>query len=177
MKIKNSSQDLSFDPGFRGDVTFGYRPAPPVSVEFETGIIWNQARTNNALLLAATGGRVDLYQVPFLANLVVRTPSLCGFSAYFGGGFGGVASTLEASQFEEQGEFEFRRHTSDSDFTYAYQGMAGLKYSITANMDVDVGYKFLGTGDHSWFGGDPNLSTQTKPAYSHSILASFTWNF
>jgi hypothetical protein len=40
-----------------------------------------------------------------------------------------------------------------------------------------VGYKFVGTMNHTFFDGDPNLNTHTGEIYSHSILASFTFNF
>jgi opacity protein-like surface antigen len=174
LKIKNFAANISFEPGARGDFSVGYNIIGPMAVEFETGSIWNSLDGPNRQALFPGCDRVDLFQVPFLGNLVFRVPLQCGLTPYIGAGLGGVASTLEVRFPRDQG---FRHHESDTDFTFAYQGMAGLKYAFASNMEVDVGYKFLGTLDHSWFDTNPFLITQTRPTYSHSILASFTYKF
>jgi OmpA-OmpF porin, OOP family len=172
--IKNLGTKVSFEPGVRGDVSFGYNVIGPMAVEFETGSIWNSLDGANRQMVFPGSEHVDLYQVPFLGNMVFRVPLKCGLTPYIGAGLGGVASTLDV-RFPET--FGFHRHESDTDFTFAYQGMAGLKYAFASDMEVGVGYKFLGTLDHSWFGGNPFLVTETKPTYSHSIMASFTYRF
>jgi hypothetical protein len=55
--------------------------------------------------------------------------------------------------------------------------MAGVKFTLNRNMEVGVGYKFLGTPPHTWFRDDPNLYTRSGQMFSHSILATFTFNF
>lgn len=175
--VKNSGGELSFDPGTRADFSFGFRFAPQLAVEFETGVIWNSVGRSNGVDLASMDERADLYQVPFLANLVCQLPLRGGFSAYVGAGTGGIASTLYLRHRETIGGFDFRVHDQDSDFTFAYQAMAGVKYSLGWNMEVGVGYKFLGTLGHTWFKDDPTLETRTGNVYSHSILATFTWAF
>jgi opacity protein-like surface antigen len=177
LNVKNTGTRLSFDPGSRVDFSFGYNIVPQVSVGFETGVIWNSVDRANGVSLSSMDERADLYQVPFLANLIFRAPLPGGFSAYLGAGAGGVASTFDLRQDQVIGGTEFRFHDRDSDFTFAYEGMAGLKYAFGWNMEVGVGYKFMGTLNHTWFEGDPNLETRTGHVYSHSILATFTWGF
>src|SRR5579859_5891855 len=177
LTIKNSGGELSFDPGTRADFTFGFRFAPQLAVEFETGVIWNSVSQTNGVDLASMDERADLYQVPFLANLVCQLPLRGGFGAYLGAGAGGIASTFYLRHHETFGGFDFRVHDEDSDFTFAYQAMAGVKYSLGWNMEVGVGYKFLWTLGHTWFKDDPTLETRTGNVYSHSILATFTWAF
>ena len=175
---KNAGAKIAFNPGVRGDLTFGYQIAPPIAVEFETGSIWNSLSTQNGLYISASGLNVDLFQIPFLANLVFRLPPRNGFSAYIGGGVGGVASQFDVSNPNDNGGFfNSENHITDTDVTFAYQGKIGLTYSFNPNMEVGVGYKFLGTLDHTWFKGDPAFFTHTDPIYSHSFLASFTWKF
>lgn len=172
MKLKNLGQGADLNPGVRGDFMFGYQFAPPVAIEFETGTMWNRFSDNTPF--ANAGFRADLYQIPFLANLVFRGPlGNSGFSIYAGGGAGGVATELDLSQ----DYYGFHSHDYDTDFTFAYQGKIGLEYSFAPNMSVDVGYKFLGTLDHKWFNDNPGLYINSGPIYSHSILASFTWRF
>ncbi len=171
--IKSAGAKASFDAGVRGDITFGYQFAPVLAVEFQTGSLWNRMNNVNGFF-GGIAEHADLYQVPFLANLVCKVPFGGGFSGYIGGGGGGVASSLDITEFSL---FDRHHHDTDTDVTFAYQGLAGIKYAITPDMEVDVGYKFLGTGNHTWFDEDPALFTHTGPVYSHSILASFTWHF
>jgi OmpA-OmpF porin, OOP family len=172
MKLKNLGAGADLNPGVRGDIAFGYNIAPPLALEFETGTLWNRFSDNTPF--AAAGLTADLYQIPFLGNVVFRFPIInSGCSFYIGAGAGGVASELYLSQ----DNYGYRSYANDTDFTFAYQGKAGVSYAFAPNMEVGVGYKFLGTLDHRWFEGDPNLYIHSGPTYSHSILASFTWKF
>lgn len=175
VNVRSAGMKASFDPGVRGDVSFGYQFVNPLAVEFGTGALWNRMDNAAGFFPNTTVEHADLYQVPFLASLVCKIPFCQGFSGYVGAGGGGVVSELDLSDFNN-GAFD-RHRRSDSDVTYAYQGMAGLKFAITQDIEVDVGYKFLGTGTHTWFDHDTTLYTATGHVYSHSILASFTWHF
>lgn len=174
MDLRNLGTKADFDPGVRGSILFGYNIIPPLGFEFETGAIWNRISGNGAQIIGGSfADHGDLYQVPFLGNIVFKAPLPCGLTPYIGAGAGGVASTLALTH----NSHHFFDQTSDTDFTFAYQGKAGLKYALGWNMEVGVGYEFLGTLDHRWFGDDPNLIVKSGPAYSHSILATFTWHF
>ena len=172
MSVKNAASGFSFDPGTRADVSIGYQIADPLAIELETGILWNSLSSDSGPGFPFDD-RTSLYQVPLLANLIYRVPISGGLSAYFGGGAGGVASTLQLREHPAPGVYF---HDTDTDFTFAYQGLAGLKYAFNPAMEVGVGYKFLGTLDHSWF-EDSGLAIRTGAAYSDAILASFTFRF
>ena len=163
-------QRVSADPGFRTDFAFGYNFSPFFATEIETGVIANQLDTSSGAIPFYLGGNNYLYQVPILANFILKAPLRYGIKPYIGAGAGGVASTLYLDS-------NFNGYTSDTDFTFAYQGLAGVKWSINRHMELGIGYKFLGTLDHTWFGNNPALVTQTGNVYTHSIMASFTWRF
>lgn len=133
----------------------------------QTAEIWNSVDTLNGQSVSGAGLSVDIHQIPVLANLVYKTPVKSGFSGYLGAGAGGIASIFSVS-----GE---GTSASDTDYTFAYQGMAGVKYQIAPNMDVGLGYKFLGTLDHHWTLEGEGFSTTSL--YTHSILATFTFRF
>lgn len=175
MSLKNLGARIGFNAGTRGDVSFGYNIINQLAVEFETGFIWNSINNSGPQIISPVADRADLYQVPLLANLVFKVPLRCGLTPYIGAGAGGDVSTLQLTR----GSFDdsFDHHRSDTDFTFAYQGMAGLKYALGWNMEVGVGYKFFGTLDHSYFGDQSDLYVHTSPTLSHSILATFTWHF
>jgi len=172
--IENLGARVGFNAGTRVDFSFGCNIVKQFAVEFETGVIWNSMHGSDAMIISPAADNADLFQVPLLVNLVFKAPLKCGLTPYIGGGAGGVISTLQLSN--GSSDF-FDNSISDTDFTFAYQGFAGLKYAVAWNLEVGVGYKFLGTLDHRWFGDDPNLYIHTTPTYSHSILATFTWRF
>jgi opacity protein-like surface antigen len=102
-----------------------------------------------------------------MGNLVLSTPEWHGFRPYVGGGLGGVV-----------GMVYFARPLGaihDTDFTFSYQAFAGLNYKLSRHIDLGIGYKFLQTGDHNW--AENGVTLKTEGSGTHSITASFTWNF
>jgi opacity protein-like surface antigen len=77
-----------------------------------------------------------------------------------GAGAGGVASVIAGSTID-----------TESDFTFAYEGIAGFAYAIAPRIDIGLTYKFLGATDHKFD------SIKTGETYAHSILATFTFKF
>ena len=160
-----SGGKITFDPGFRFDVSGGYSFYDTVRVGLETGWLYNSINElkSGGLTLspnAAFGSDVSYWQVPILGNVIFTPPTRSIFRPYIGAGVGGVASIIEGSAIN-----------TESDFTFAYEGIAGFAFAIAPQMDFGVGYKFLGTLDHTFD------TIKTREAYSHSILASFTFRF
>ena len=106
-----------------------------------------------------SGGNVNLWQVPVFLNGVYTFNFNPKFKPFLGAGAGGIATFLEAYGF------------SESDFTFGYQGMAGLKYAVADKVDLGLTYKFLGTLDHDFDG------LKTDATMSHSFLAALTIRF
>lgn len=168
LTFKNSGgAKASFNPGVRADVLLGYNLCSAFAVEFNTGVIWNSVDKIGGQSLSSEGLNINLYQIPFLANLVYKTPVWNGFSGYIGAGAGGEAALFSANASGAS--------ASDTDFTFAYQGLAGVKYAVCKNADIGVGYKFLGTLDHHWTVAGSGISTEAL--YTHSIMATFTYRF
>lgn len=84
---------------------------------------------------------------------------ICVFGAYAGAGLGGVYSAL------------WHDLDGEDSFTFGYQGILGVKYTVNDNFEVGLSYKLLGT-----FERDPGPTT-AKGALSHSIMAAFTFRF
>ena len=140
---------LTFDTGVRADAGFGYNVTDALSVELESGVVWNSGKNVSG----------DVYQIPVLFEGIWNIPVNGAWSAYIGGGVGGVWTDVESGG------------TSNSDFVFAFSGVAGLKYKLSDKADVGIAYKFLGSLDHN-FGG-----SNTDPGYTHSVLASLNWKF
>jgi OOP family OmpA-OmpF porin len=167
--MRFNSSDVTFDPGVRTSLNFGYNFCKSFAAEIETGSIWNSLDKVNGTPLSDFNQEGDLYQVPILAKVIFKLPFENGLTPYIGGGVGGVGASLRL-----QDSFV---DDTDTDFAFAYQGEAGLKYAINEHIEVGVGYKFIGTSGYSFFENDPFFQAKTSNSYNHSILASFVWNF
>lgn len=181
LKVNNGlGGTMTMDPGARGSFILGYNFYHPWSVEFETAGLWNRVKTISNIPIGEFGNnRADLFQAPFLANLVYCVPLKGGFCWYAGAGCGGVAAMLTLT---EDSNFFGNEHHRDTDFTFAYQAKTGIKYCVTPDFEVGLGYKFLGTLGYDWFGSDWNPVSfdnglNTGKSYTHSFLVSFDWRF
>ena len=150
---KNAPGNIDVDPGIRGDVSFGCNFNRFLAGEFEIGSLANTLDTGygqlNAVAYDAT-----LYQVPFLGNLIFKLPLGAGVTPYIGAGAGGVADSL---YLRTTGHY----WAYDTDFTFAYQAMAGVDIALNDRMSVGIGYKFLGSLDHSL------VRRQSRPLHPH----------
>ncbi len=63
----------------------------------------------------------------------------------------------------------------DSDFTFAYQGLAGVSYAITQALKVDVGYRYFATLDPIFKASD-NARVHSKYR-DNTLLVSLRWEF
>jgi opacity protein-like surface antigen len=161
-----NSGSASFDPGVRGDLAIGYNFNDSWAVELESGAIWNSIDSIGGQSLSSQGESFDLYQVPILVNVIYKYP-IHKWTPYWGLGIGGVFTDAEISQSGGS--------ASSSDFTFAYQAEAGIKYALCSHAYVDIGYKFFGTLDHDWnFAGE---QIDSDALFTHAVVVSFTWTF
>jgi opacity protein-like surface antigen len=175
--IKNSGgAEAEFDVGVRSGVAVGYQFTGSWAGEFETGLTWNSVDKIGAPVPPPPGGGgyaayqrgdADLYQIPFLANVVYTIPLEGRCSPYVGAGIGGVASGLDASF--PAGDVE------DTDFTFAGQAFVGVRCALTDRVDLGAAYKFMGTTDHHWSEG--RLDVKTRGIFTHAVVAALTIHF
>ncbi len=163
--IKDSGgSKISFDPGTRVDVAVGYHFTDAWAAEFQTGVVYNSIDKIAGISLDSQGLSASLYEIPLMANVTYTLPVRERFSAYLGAGVGGVVGLFHG---ESPGET-----TDHTDFTFGYQGIAGIKYALNERMHVGLVYKFLGTTDHDLGSGEKSEGTRT-----HSVLVAFTLKF
>ena len=164
-----ASGTANFNTGIRGDLLLGYKLNESLALEFQTGAIYNTIDNLSigGFVVGSRYGSADAYQVPILANVVYTKAINEKLTAYVGAGLGGVDTTVNVS--DELGNF------SDSSFDFAYQAKTGVKYHLTQNATVGIGYEFLGTTGSSWTFGDVPINTDG--VFTHAIMASFAWAF
>ncbi len=164
------SDRVTFDPGARLDCELGYNFTKNWAAELEVGLIINQVAHSYAL--GTDFMSVDFTELPVMVNVIYTRPLGHHFSAYVGGGVGGVFS-------DYSNEFG---GTTPSDSVFAFQGTAGVKYAINERWDVGVAYKFLGTTGHDVGPGvayDGITPTEYKSdgTMTHSVLVALTCKF
>jgi OmpA-OmpF porin, OOP family len=92
----------------------------------------------------------------------------------FGGGFGGYAGGGAGRAWAS--------FSGDKDNAWAFQGIAGLRYALTPNIDAGVKYRYFHTGkldfSDAFAVNGRNFTTGARGNYdSHSVLASLVYNF
>jgi hypothetical protein len=92
----------------------------------------------------------------------------------FGGGFGGYVGGGAGRA--------WANFSGDSDSAWAFQGIAGLRYALTPNIDAGVKYRYFHTAklnfnDAFAVNGVPFTTTASGNYDSHSVLASLVYNF
>lgn len=152
---------------FRLEAEGGYQRAKVKSLTVSTPLITAVGTTAGTTATAANfpaGSHVGVYKL--MANGLVDSDFGTGFGGYAGGGVGRAWAS----------------YAGDKDNAWAYQGIAGLRYALTPNIDAGVKYEYFRTGNLN-FGqafavNGTNFTTNAKGHYtSNNVLASLVYNF
>ncbi|SRR5258708_14877722 len=101
-----------------------------------------------------------------MANALIDGDLGGGFGAYAGGGAGRA----------------WARFSGAKDNAWAYQGIAGLRFAVTPNLDAGVKYEYFRTAklnfNDAFAVNGTNFTTKARGKYaSNNILASLAYNF
>ncbi|NNU16966.1 OmpA family protein [Parvularcula sp. ZS-1/3] len=183
-----------FDRGLRGEFEVSYREQPVTDMPgdgagfagFPTGgNSENLALGDNNDLgdLGVTAGMVNLYK-DFAFDAAGR------FTPYLGVGIGfakvrgefdnvddetGITDAGLASATPPVG---YRIYVQNDDYVTAVQGLAGASFAITDALSLDVGYRFLQTGEYDFEAYVNNEVAQVTGEYSvHETTVGLRWDF
>jgi len=152
-------EKFKFDLGARFDLAVGYKFSQHWSTELDAGVIWNRIDKYGSYSFSASK-QADLYQIPIMVNYLYRLRIKSKFEAFLGAGIGAVVDVFHIN---DQG-LNFK----DSDVSFGGQGLAGLNYHLSHQVDLSLAYKFLATTSHKW--SDQGLYTQTDGTMTHSLM-------
>jgi len=163
------SEKVTFDPGARLDCELGYNFTKNWAAELEVGL--DISPVAHSFVLGADFMNVDFTELPVMVNVIYTQPLGRRFSAYVGGGLGGVFS-------EYSNDFGGSTPTESA---FGFQALAGIKYAISDRWDFGIAYKFLGTTEHDVGPGfDSNgfpTEFRSDGTLTHSILVTLTCRF
>jgi opacity protein-like surface antigen len=174
----SSGKDVEFESGFAFDAAIGYAFNKYLSTDFEFGFV-------SAGIDSVPGFFVDdftvLYNAPFLANLTLSYPiPRTIVTPYIGAGVGGSLTIFDTDGFGNSTDAVFG---DDSDFVFAWQAYAGLRFELNKQVSLGIGYKYFSTDDSS-FSYPPlypstgsNFRVGFEGVKSHSVLFTFQMKF
>jgi opacity protein-like surface antigen len=176
----NDGYNVDFKTGYDVDLIAGYKLGP-VRLEGEAG--YKRAKVKDLGVSAplitavgaaagttATAANFDTGNHIGIKTLMANALLDGDFGGRFGGYVGGGAGRAWAN------------FSGDSDNAWAYQGIAGLRYALTPNIDAGVKYRYFRTGkldfSDAFAVNGTNFTTDARGKYaSHSVLASLVYNF
>ena len=141
----------------RAEFEAGYKRASIDDVNFQFG-----GRASDS------GGNVRVYSA--MANALLDFGNDDEWNGYFGGGVG-IANVRYKLTFNDAPNVG---NGSDSDRTFAYQAIAGVRKAISDNIDLGVKYRYFVAPKLDFDIIDGQASTRFR---SHSLLASLVFNF
>ena len=107
-----------------------------------------------------------------LINVIYSRPIGQRWSAYVGGGVGGVFSTYANG-------YGYSTPTASA---FGFQGMVGFKYALSKNWDMGIGYKLLGTtgydvGSGVAYDGSTPTDYKSDGNLTQSVLLTFAFKY
>jgi opacity protein-like surface antigen len=166
------SSPMDFQTGVAFDGAFGWAFNRYVALDFESGYI--EAEINN--VPGYISDNSHLYNVPLLANVTLSCPiPHTPLIPYVGAGVGGADVVFDTDQF---GPNTSNFVTGgESDFVFAGQAFAGLRFRLSRNFSLDLGYKYFATDDPTFTYPPDNFNVGFKGARTHSVLFTLMWKF
>ena len=152
---KVSSENFTFNPGFRFDVEFGYNIYDWLGVSAQTGIVYNGINQYNVTTTTAnTSGSLpagsyhfsadgDLVQVPVQLDAILRWPGAMAFKPFLGGGIGAIWQQLDVNNYYA-GATDVQANYCRSAFQFGYNFQVGANYTVTPGVDFYGALKLLG---------------------------------
>jgi opacity protein-like surface antigen len=177
----DNGYDVNFKTGYDVDAIAGYKLG---ILRFEAEGAYKRAKVDGLgvstpLITAvgtdadrtATAADFDVGNHVAITSLMANALLDSNFGdSRFGGYVGGGAGRAWA------------KFSGDKNNAWAFQGIAGLRYAVTPNVDAGIKYRYFHTGkldfnDAFTVDGEP-FTTLAKGNYdSHSVLASLVYNF
>lgn len=168
----SADSSVRYDVGLAADGAVGFAFNQNFSMDFESGFIG--ARINNVQGYSSHDSSID--NVPLLVNATFSVPiPRTNIVPYAGIGAGGAISTFHADGFSDGLTTVFGRET---DGVFAYQAFAGVRFMLTPQMSLGVGYKYFATDNPTFsYPPSPDFDVGFQGVRTHSVLFTFQLNF
>ena len=164
------SVSLELDPGIRFGVAGGAFFGDYFALELETGWSINEVDSISGF------NDVDawLYQAPLLVNGMFQFKNNTGLIPFFGAGAGGNIVGIDIDDADSP---TLELDGDESDFVFAWQVFAGLKFEINNNLSVGLMYRYLWSDDVEWEVDNSAQDIEVDGVRTHSFSAAVRYSF
>lgn len=172
-----ADETLDFETGFAGALSAGYKFGFGLRPELELSYRRNRLDAFDESGLDANDGAVR--SLALLANVVYDINTGTAFTPYIGAGIG--FARLWADDIRDGADIV---RVDDSDNVLAYQGIVGVSYAATENLNLTLDYRYFATKDPKFSAstgagaaagtGFDRLDTEYR---NHTILAGLRYSF
>lgn len=149
-------EGIPFDTTWRGIASFGY-DMNMIRLETEIGY------TDPSVSGSNSDANVDVEQLTVMVNALYDLPLADKFGLTIGGGIGLVHATVSAS-------LTGYGSGSASGNGLAWQGIAGVTYKLTDDVNLQLDYRYIGAEQ-------VNFSGYHLSQYSNNIMVSAQYHF
>ena len=151
----------------RAEAELGYKRASVDEVQLDTDFV----PSTNPTEPYDANGKVSVLSI--MGNILFDFGDEDGWSGFLGAGLGWarVKYNVSIPVFQRQGDVGF----SDSDGTIAWQILAGIRKSISPNLDLGLKYRFFNASKLNF--EDDFLGGYSGRFRSHSLLLTLAYNF
>ncbi|HYD29682.1 MAG TPA: outer membrane beta-barrel protein, partial [Azospirillaceae bacterium] len=157
--------DLEFETGFAGALSAGYKFGFGLRPELELSYRRNRMDDVSGAQTLVDG---DSRSLSLLANLVYDINTGTAFTPYIGAG-AGFSRVWYDNLLTSAGN-----SVDDSDTVFAYQGIAGVAYSVMPNLDLTLDYRYFATKDPDFTSNLGGFDSEYK---NHTVLAGLRYFF
>lgn len=167
--VFGADADLDFDPGWAGEVATGFHINDFVRAEL--AMAWRQTEVDDLEILGQAQELDEDYIGLFTAMLngYVELPTFLGLRPFIGAGAGFAYFDVELQTVAPILDVD------SGDFTFAWQGIAGLAYHFTPAVALTTTYTYLGTTNTE---DDNNLNgLRIKDYRAHTLMAGLRFYF
>ncbi len=154
-----------FDTGLAAAAAVGYGLGNGFRLEAELGY-----RKNDVDKVGGAAGGGDVSQWSLMGNVLYDFQTGTAFTPYVGLGLGGVRVDVDGGR-----TFSGGRTINDDDTAFAYQGIAGVAYSLAPQWKLDLSYRYFASLDPSFKTND-NLKVDAENR-NHTVLLALRYEF
>lgn len=165
------SSPVKYRTGLAADGAFGYAFNKYIAADFELGCV--SAKIDS--VPGYTSDNSYLYNVPFLANVILSCPIPRSIVVpYIGAGIGGADVIFDADSFRNNSDEVVG---SENDMVFAWQAFAGLRFRLARDLTLGIGYKYFATDAPTFTYPPDEFAVGFKGVRTHSVLATLEWKF
>jgi len=175
--VVGSSFKAKMDPGFAVSLSAGYEGLfiPEFRVEGEINYHSNQIKSVSGPFFGGSLGATGSFDaIGLMVNGYYDFLTGSPWTPYLGGGVGAGHVAVSDAGIPAAGTGTF----SDSDWKFAYQGIAGVRYGVTPTLSLSLDYRYFSTLDPKFTFSTPIGAVSAKSEYhTHNIMLGLAYHF